>query len=271
VRAVNGSPRVEHGDLRTQQTWFSDAVTGPDEALDAARMLAPGARLTPLETLQIYRDGYRGRLVECLADDYPAVKHLLGESTFEALAQDYVDRHPSRSPNLNAFGRSLPAFLAARSASTGAFAPELAALEWAIVEAIHAAENPPLTPDRLEHLTPEQWTSAILVPAASVRVLRFAHPADAYYQGFRDDGRPAAPAPAPSCTLVHRRGWVVWRTALSPAMARLLEAIVGGAPLGEALVTSLSGDDEGTQASVTQWFQEWVANGVFTAVEPSGP
>ncbi len=272
MRTVNGhAPLADSSaDLRTQQTWFSDAVTGRDEVSDAARVLTPGPRLTAAETLQIYRDGYRSRLVECLADDYPAMKNLLGESTFEAVAQAYVERHPSRSPNLNAFGRFMPAFMAERSASTGTFAPELAELEWAIVEAIHATASPPLTLDRLEHLAPEQWATAVLVPAASVRVLRFAHPVDAYYQAFRNDEHPTAPAPAPSATLVHRRGWVVWRTELSPPMAQLLGAITGGAPLGEALAASLSGEDEGTQARVTQWFQEWVASGVFTAVEPSG-
>jgi hypothetical protein len=262
---------TDRPDLAKQQAWFSGAVMEPDAAADADRMLTPGARLTSVERLQIYRDGYRGRLVECLADDYPAVRHLLGESTFESLALDYVDRHPSRSPNLNAFGRSMPAFLAARAANAGPFAPELAQLEWAIVDAIHAAASPPLTLDRFEPMTPEQWASAILVPAASVRVLRFAHPVGAYYQAFRDDEHPAAPAPAPSATLVHRRGWVVWRTGLSAAMARLLEAIAGGVPLGEALVATVSGEDEGVQASVTRWFQDWVASGVFTAVDLPDP
>ena len=71
--------------------------------------------MTAAERLAIYRDGYRARLVECLADDYPAVRHLLGAEAFEAIAHAYVDKHPSRSPNLNAFGRLMPAFLAAHA------------------------------------------------------------------------------------------------------------------------------------------------------------
>ena len=75
----------------------------------------------------------------------------------------------------------------------------------------------------------------------------------------------------PSATLVHRKGWVVWRSALTPAMARLLETMVAGAPLGEALATSISEEDEGTQAHVTHWFRDWVSGGVFTAVELPEP
>jgi hypothetical protein len=260
-----------NGTLREQQTWLSRAVTAPKAEPDAARMLTPGPLLTSAERLQIYRDGYRGRLVECLADDYAAVQFLLGEATFEALAHDYIDEHPSRSPNLNAFGRSMSQFLAARGDAIGPFAADLARLEWAVVEAIHAAPSPPLTLDRLEPMTPEQWATARLVPAASARVLRFEHTANAYYQAFRSDGHPSPAAPEPSATLVHRQGWVVWRTDLTPAMARLLEAIAAGAPLGEALAASMADEDEGTQARVTHWFRDWVGGGVFTAVELLDP
>ena len=262
--------------LRAQQMWLMQAVTAPHAelpadgrppALDAARVLTPGPRLTAAERLAIYRDGYRGRLVECLADDYAAVQFFLGEGAFEALAHDYIEHHPSRCPNLNAFGRSLAPFLATRAGEAGPFAADLARLEWAIVEAIHAAPSPPLTLDRFEHMTPEQWAVARLVPAASVRVLRLAHPANAYYQAFRTAGHPSAPPPAPSATLVHRRGWVVWRTDLAPAMARLLDAIAAGAPLGAALAASIADEDEGTQAHVTHSFRDWVSGDVFTAVE----
>jgi hypothetical protein len=282
VRPVNGastpgsSAADERVDLRAQQTWFARAVTAPQGDPDAARMLTAGPLLNPSERLQIYRDGYRGRLVECLADDFGAVRSWLGEAAFEACAHDYIDERPSRSPSLNGFGRSMPAFLEERRGATNLFAADLARLEWAIVEAIHAAPSPPLTLDRFEHMTPEQWATARLVPAASVRVLRFAYAANAYYQAFRgDDGpRPGSsspPDPHPSATLVHRKGWVVWRTDLTPGMARLLESIAGGAPLGEALATSISDEDEGTQTDVTRWFRDWVGGGVFTAVELPAP
>ena len=255
-------------DLRARQVAFAEAVTALHAEPDAARLVTPGPRVTATERLGIYRDGYRGRLVECLADDYPAVHHLLGAEAFEAIAHGYIDDHPSRSPNLNAFGRSMPAFLAAHATP---LARDVARLEWALVEAIHAAACPPLAHDRLEHMTAEQWATAVLVPAASVRVLRFDYPADAYYQAFRNDERPEAPAAAPTAALVHRREWVVWRTRLTLPMARLLETIVSGVPLGEALAASMAETDEGAQASVTQWFREWVAGDVFTAVELPGP
>ena len=50
-------------------------------------------------------------------------------------------------------------------------------------------------------------------------------------------------------------------------MARLLDAIAAGAPLGEALAASIADEDEGTQAHVTHSFRDWVSGDVFTAVE----
>jgi hypothetical protein len=203
-----------------------------------------------------------------LADDYPAVRHLLGPDTFETIAHAYIERHPSRSPNLNAFGRKMAAVLGELGTP---FAADLARLEWAIVEAIHAAASPPLAIDRFEQLTPAQWATAILVPAASVRVLRFAYPVDAYYRAFRNDEQPTSPQPAPTATLVHRRGWVVWRTELAPPMVRLLDALVSRVPLGDALAASIEEADEASEAGITRWFQRWVADGVFTSLELPPP
>lgn len=95
--------------LRAQQTAFADAVTGAHPA-DGA-LVTPGPRLGAAERVEIYRDGYRARLVECLADDYAAVRSAIGADAFEAAARGYIDAYPSRSPSLNAFGRAMPDFL----------------------------------------------------------------------------------------------------------------------------------------------------------------
>lgn len=254
-------------DLRAQQTWFAEEVMARSPSSEGARLLTRGPRLASAERLEIYRDGYRARLAECLADDYPAVQHLLGEATFEAVAIDYVDAHPSRSPSLNAFGRHMADFLAKRRQTFARFAADLARLEWALVQAIHAAPGSALTLDRFEDMSPEQWASATFAIAPSAQVLRFDHPANRYYVAFREGTAPSTvPAPEASATLIHRQGWIVWRRDLTPPMARLLEAIAIGTPLGEALARAITDEDEGTQANVTHWFRDWVSSEVFTAL-----
>jgi hypothetical protein len=222
--------------------------------------------MTAAERLEVYRAGYRGRLVECLADDYPALRHLLGGDAFDALARRYVDAHPSRSPSLNAFGRSMPGFVRASGVEQAAFAADLARLEWALVDAIHAAPADPLTPEALAGVAPDEWPVARLRAAPSAQLLRFDHPVDAYYQAFKD-GRVGAVRAGSTATLVHRHGWVVWRRELTPIQARLLEDLLSGAALGDALAASASSSGDGSVADdFTTWFHDWVAGGVFVAV-----
>jgi hypothetical protein len=272
--------------LRSQQTWFAGAVMSPADAAvpaDVDRFLQGGPRIGPGDRLQIHRDAYRSRLVECLADDYPVMKHLLGDEPFEALAGAYIEAHPSDSPSLNFFGRKMASFVGGLAGGgiaclegKRAFAADLAHLEWALLEAIHA---PPCEPFSLEHLAgiaPDAWGGVRLGSGAGVKLLRLAHPANDYFQAVRDDLDPAMPAPAPSATLVHRKGWIVWRSNLAPPMAGVLEAILAGAPLGEALASLEGGAGEGEREEpgggehdVAGWFRDWVSSGVFTSAPSS--
>jgi hypothetical protein len=281
--------------LRARQLWFYELVTSGAERLEGAleaaearsplgageagglgRVLRPGGGLSAERGVAIYRDAYVARLVECLADDYPTLQYAIGDDAFDALARDYLARHPSRSPNLNAFGRHMAPFCRERAEPWAAFAAELAALEWALVEVLHAPAAAPLPPDALSALPPESWAGARLRPSRALRVLRFAYPVDAFLQAYREGRGPALPGEGPSATVVYRQGPRLWRQALSPAMADLLEALAAGQTLGEAL-SSLErafaerGAPADAGREVMGWFRGWVEAGFFAAIEaPQG-
>src|SRR5690606_37056197 len=141
---------------------------------------------------------------------------------------------PSRSRSLNAYGARLPEFLRTRREPWAPFAVDLARLEWALVEVVHAETRPPLAPDALARLEPAAWPRARLVPRPALRVLELAHPANRYYQAFRDGLEPALPAAEPGAVAVHRQGLTLFRLELEPAMSVLLGALTRGATLGEA-------------------------------------
>ena len=272
--------------LHLLQRWFVSVVThdGPlEEALAAAelgpalgvtcgaelsRVLTAGSRLGPLERMAVYHGGYRARLVECLADDYPAVVHALGEDAFGDVASSYITRCPSRSPNLNAFGRFFPQHLEQQAGD--AFLADLARLEWALVEAVHAEPGHSWQGD-LTALPPEAWAGLRLAPQPSLRIILARYPVDAYYQAFRDDAAPPRPERAPSATAVVRRDDRVWRIRIEEATAPLLERLAGGMPLGEALAETeaLLADAEGAPLSpdvVLRAFREWVRLGLFAGL-----
>jgi hypothetical protein len=264
--------------LRELEEAMVEAITGSDAAAaDAALRLTPGPKLTARERLEIYRFGYRARLVECLDDDYPILARTLGHEAFEHLANQYIDRFPSRHPNLNAFGRNMAVLC--KDAELGEFdsAREflsgLAALEWALVECIHAKEPEPFDLATLQAVPMERWATARLLRSETVRVFRFANPVNAFYQACRGrDEYPEVPERKVTATAVYRRGWRLWRLDLTPAMERVLTALLDGVPIEESL--GRMGVDETdpdalaeAERSVMIWFKEWMQGGFFGGVE----
>jgi hypothetical protein len=281
VKSGAAGPVAPWASLRELEEHMVDAIAGSEAAAaEAALRITPGPALSARERLEIYRFGYRARLVECLDDDYPMLARTLGADGFEQLAHQYMDRFPSRSPNLNAFGRHMAELCEtaelAEFAEHRAFLSELSALEWALVEIIHAREPAAFDLTALQAIPVERWAVARLLRSDTVRVLRFAHPVNAYYQACRtrDDLTPL-PGSSPTATAVYRRDFRLWRMDLTPAMASVLEALLDGVAIEEAL--GRMGVDETDPAalaeaerSVMVWFKEWMAGGFFGGLELPG-
>jgi hypothetical protein len=275
--------------LREVQIWMVGAITGSDAdvaAEDVARYVTPGPRMSASACFEVYRGGYHARLVECLLDDYPVLAAVLGQEQFGALCRAYVDRHPSASPNLNGFGRHLPAFCrevrlealpsCADFDAKRVFASELAALEWALVEAIHAPMAPPLDLAALQAIPVEAWARARFTTSEALRLFRFEYPVNAVFTANRLEGVvPEVPAPASNALAVYRKGAQLWRMEITPAMLGVLGPLLEGQSLGEALegIEAAVTDPEllaQTSASLMVWFREWVDAGFFTRVTLDG-
>ena len=230
--------------LRATQLWFERAVTTPESEqawvgeAEAASRLTAGPRMTARQRLEIYRRGYHARLIECLADDYPVLQRAMGTDAFEALGRAYVARYPSQGPSLNFYGRFMAPFLregAPEATIPRGFAADLAALEWSIVEVIHAAAGDPLTIEALGQVPPDAWAGARLVANTALRLQRFDHPVNAYFQQVRDGGALDVPTPRPSATVVYRSGATVWRMDLTVPMFEVLQGLLAGEALAVAL------------------------------------
>src|ERR1700736_4968182 len=82
---------------------------GPNEA---ETVVTRSRALTALERLAIYSYAYYARLLECLREEFPVLKHTLGEEVFDAFAVQYLEKYPSRSYTLFQLGVNFPRFLA---------------------------------------------------------------------------------------------------------------------------------------------------------------
>ena len=265
--------------LRTLQRWLAGIVEHPATAdvamrsrpvdrlvprrvVEAGAVVRRNPRMSAAEMLQVYNGGYLARLVEVLQGDYGAVQHALGEAAFHDLVARYLQAFPSRHPNLNQLGRSLPRFLARQRLPHRAFLVELARLELAVSTAFDAPESTPLDPGVLATVPPERWDHARFTASPSLQLLVTRFPTDVYYQGWKEGAAPARPpAPVRSWLAVFRRDDRVWRQRLTQSSFAVLSALVAGAPLGRALRAARAGEPVG------EWFQGFARDGLFTAVE----
>jgi hypothetical protein len=261
-------------DLAALQRWLFERVLDPAPAdPEAAAAVVISGQLPAAERIEVYRHGYAARLVECLEDDYPALQHALGGGAFEALCRDFIREHPPPSPSLNYYGAPFARFVAARPERWSEPASELAQLEWALVEAIHAEEGERLDSAALGRLAPEDWSRARLVPSPTLRLLRLRHAVADHYQAFAQGSVASGrwPSPGESAVAVCRREADVWRVCIPTALAPLLSRLISGTPLLTAIERCTALDQSAGSAAIApeelqRAFHDWVACGMFAAV-----
>lgn len=264
-------------DLRRLQQWVAAVVEHPSTADVAIRskaataliarddvdgVLVPNARLDAAGMLQVYNGGYLARLLEVLEGDYGAVRDAIGTAEFRAIGARYLQRHPSRHPNLNRLGRGFPAFVQRqRRLPNRRFVTELATLELTCSLAFDAPEFEPVALEQFRDVEPSRWDVARLQANPSLAVLAFDHPVDEFYQAWKADAPQPVPAPDPSWVAVFRKNDRVWRQRLTEPMFAVLTALVAGEPLGQALARAEA------DSPVAEWFQNFAAHGLFVGVD----
>jgi hypothetical protein len=213
------------------------------------------------DRLDVYAGGYPARVRDALADTHPALARLVGEAAFAALAQRYAAAMPLTSYNLNDAGAHLAAFVAGDALGRAyPFLADLAALEWCIAQAFHAAERPALDPRALAWSL-DDWDRAVLELQPSVAVLASRWPLLALWErgdAAPDEARRAAGAA--QAMLIRRAGLVVRCEAISAGEAAALRLLLDGQTLGAVMEQlGAAGHDAET---VSQWCAGWMRDGI---------
>ena len=250
----------------------------------AATFIAPNSRLSAFERLEIYNRQYWFRVLHALAEDFPALRAVVGTSRFEALSVAYLTAHPSRSFSLRNLGSKLVDWLTANPEWTGrrhALAIDVARVEWAFVEAFDNAERRPLTLDQIAALD----GSSTFALQPHVQLLALAYPADditlALHQrekrqtseaGVRHEEEAPAHLPRlrrrPTWVVAHRVDFNVYYRRLEREEYLTLVAIRNGRTLAEALDAGFAGSRiaEGRRPRyVREWFGNWAELGWICA------
>ena len=197
---------------------------------DAAPEAASAARLA------IYRNTCITTLSNVLRLSFPAVQRLVGAEFFEGAAREFIRRDPPASPCLNDYGANLPAFLAAFApASTLAYLPDVAQLEWAVSRALHADDAPPLDLARLASLPQAAVSQLRFAVHPAVSVLRLQFPADAIWRAVLEQDAAAMAAidlaAGPIHLLIERDADAVQVRRLNAARWQFAARLCAGDPL----------------------------------------
>jgi hypothetical protein len=138
-----------------QKRW----TDGSAMAEVASEFIKPNDRLSSFERLEIYNRQYWFRVLDCLYDDYPGLRAVVGEAKFLKLARAYLARYPSDSYTLRDLGNRLEQFLHDEpdlAAPHQELALDMVRFEWAQVVAFDGPAKEPITPDEILDTPPDK-------------------------------------------------------------------------------------------------------------------
>ncbi|WP_052710181.1 DNA-binding domain-containing protein [Azospirillum thiophilum] len=228
-------PTETQATLATLQRDFTAFLLRGDPAVAGA--LRPDL---PPGRLAVYRNTVVGSLADVLGNAHPAARRAVGCDRFTALATRFVLEHPPRQPMLWSYGGGFADWLERRGGEGAPpWLPDLARLDWAMHEALFAADAEPLDPGRLAAVPPERAGALRLMPHPSVRLLRSDWTVHALW---RDEA--AVARTEPEAVLVGRTDGEVRCARLSAEDGVLAAHLLSGATLDEALAEAASAAGE---------------------------
>jgi hypothetical protein len=288
-------------DLRAIQRAFAAGVTRPLTAgrqmqpkwVDGkstrravATFIKPNDRLSSFDRLEIYNKQYWFRLLDCLYEDFPGLRTVIGEKRFYDLSVAYLTKYPSNSYSLRDLGNRLEKFLIKEPrwlAPHPKLACDLVRLEWAHIVAFDGEELPPLEIDAL--LDGGDPARLRLAFQPHISFLACDYPVDDFIIKVRRREEPQGeasnavteraprktakklklPRPEKIFLAVHRSENSVWYKRLEAEAYLICSALQKGLSLQTACERAFRRRkaDENFGATLQNWFAQWAAFGWF--------
>ena len=140
--------------MRVDQTTFTDAMLNPDHEVPQG-LIDPDGRSAG-KRFNVYRNNVAVSLTEALITAFPSIHRTLGDENFRILSGVYLRKYPPTSPLIMFYGGDMPAFLADfEPVKDLEYLPDLARIDLARRQSYHAADEPAIDPQILQHLTPD--------------------------------------------------------------------------------------------------------------------
>jgi hypothetical protein len=158
------------------QGAFAQALLDPGRPIPEGVVDPQGALCA--RRFGVYRNNVMVGLSGALAESFPAVRRLVGEDFFRAMAITYARTAPPRSPVMAAYGAGFADFIARFEPAGGLpYLPDVARIEQAWFEAYHAADAAPVDPAAFAKIAPDALPHLRLHLHPSIRIVRSAYAA----------------------------------------------------------------------------------------------
>ncbi len=207
------------------------------EAAMAAALLDPSAPAPGGPRFAVHRNNVVAGLAERLGEAFPHVRRQVGARFFRAMAVEFARARPPRSPIPTEWGAEFPGWLEAfPPVAAYPWLPDLARLERAEQEALHAAEAEPLSGAALAGLAPEALAARRLRPHPAFRLVVSRFPMVSIRRGAE-----APDLSAGEAALVRREGEAVLVEPVPPVRAAFLAALLEAPVLGALAEAAVDG------------------------------
>ncbi|MEO1066261.1 MAG: DNA-binding domain-containing protein [Pseudomonadota bacterium] len=139
------------------------------------------------ERFNIYRNNVVASLIDALADNFPAVKTLVGDAFFKAVAKHWVLDNQPDQPMLFSYGAGFADFLDHfEPARAVPYLADIARLEQARREAYHAADGAPISIASLQDIPPHLLGDAIFILHPAARLVQSGFPVQTIWESTLD-------------------------------------------------------------------------------------
>ena len=270
---------------RMQTRWIDNSATSEV----AERFIKPNDRLTSFERLEIYNRCYWFRVLDCLYDDYPGLRAVLGERKFMKLITAYLGKYPSVSFTLRNLGSRLEQFIREDPQWTKRHqevALDMVRFEWAQITAFDDEAKSSITPKNILNAKPARLRLG-LQPYLALLALNFA--VDEFLitvkksesdvlRGEASNVIEAMPGTAPQhrrirapkrkaiYLAVHRFRNALYYKRLEPEAFVILNALRAGATVAKACATGVASSNRNRadwSRPIRNWFGDWSSLGWF--------
>ena len=203
----------------------------------------------PARRFAVYRNNVMVSLIDALADTCPVTQTLVGEEFFRAVAAEYARANPPRSPVMAHYGAGFAGFIEEFAPAAGLpYLADVARLEMLRVEAYHAADAEPVSPEAIALLAvdPGRLPTACFTLHPSLRILESRHAVVSLWAAHQGDDVYSALATVdtalPESAMLLRAGLEVEIYRITAGTATFIRRLEEGRDLGTAVDLALAAD-----------------------------